>query len=155
MSVPLLKLQEAWRQCQRHRHYLQYSLSALEPLLPLTGAALAQLSDETVQDLDQFIYRFSKLQDAMGTGLFPALLGHLQEPYEDRPMVDRLHRLEQLGFLPDSEQWQTLRVLRNRLTHDYPDDDQLKAASLNEAVAQALVLFDVLARIEPALAASH
>lgn len=66
--------------------------------------------------------RFGKLQDAIGTRLLPSVLLYLQEPYEDRPMLDKLHRLEKLGYIENSEQWQTLRILRNRFAHEYPDD---------------------------------
>jgi hypothetical protein len=41
-----------------------------------------------VQDLDQFVLRFSKLQDAIGARLLPALLTDLLEPYERRPMPE-------------------------------------------------------------------
>jgi hypothetical protein len=107
---------------------MQHALQALRPSLPIQGQGLAQLDDEQVQDWDQFILRFTKLQDAVGAQLYPALLAHLQEPYEDRPMLDKLNRLEKMGYLTSAEQWQTLRVIRHRLTHDYPTDDALTAA---------------------------
>lgn len=107
---------------------MQHALQALRPSLPIQGQGLAQLDDEQVQDWDQFILRFTKLQDAFGAQLYPALLAHLQEPYEDRPMLDKLNRLEKMGYLASAEQWQTLRVIRHRLTHDYPTDDALTAA---------------------------
>ena len=73
----------------------------------------------------------------------------MQEPYEDRPMLDKLNRLEKMGYLASAEQWQTLRVIRNRLTHDYPTDDALKAAYLNDAVQAVTVLGDLLDRVKP------
>jgi len=120
----------------------------------MTAAALRLLNDEAVQDWDQFILRFTKLQDTMGARLFPALLDYLQEPYEDRPMLDKLHRLEKLGFIPKLEDWQGLRVIRNRFAHDYPEDDALKAAYLNEAVDAAHTLRAMLARFEPAISSA-
>lgn len=142
-----LALRQAWQTCQRHWHHMQHALQALRPSLPLTGQGLAQLDDERVQDWDQFILRFTKLQDAIGAQLYPALLAHLQEPYEDRPMLDKLNRLEKMGYLTSAEQWQSLRVIRNRLTHDYPTDDALKAAYLNDAIEAAAVLGALLDRV--------
>jgi len=49
-----------------------------EPLLPMTAHSLRVMDDESVQDWDQLILRFTKLQDAMGTRLFPAALDVLQ-----------------------------------------------------------------------------
>jgi hypothetical protein len=44
------------------------------------------------------------LQDALGAQLYPALLAYLQEPYEDRSMLDKLNRLEKMGYLVSVEQ---------------------------------------------------
>lgn len=151
-DVNRLRLQEAWQQCERHLHHLTHALTALRPRLPMTAAALATLSDEAVQDWDQFILRFTKLQDTMGSKLYPAVLAHLQEPYDDRPMLDKLNRLERLGYLSSVADWQSLRVIRNGFAHDYPDDDALKAAVLNQAVEAVPVLVDLLGRIQPVVA---
>lgn len=94
-----LRLLEPWRQCQLHMDHLDYALAALAPLLRATATSLSYMDDEVDQDCDQFILRFSKLQDVMSAQLYPALLGYLREPYEDRPMLDKLHRLESLAFL--------------------------------------------------------
>lgn len=146
-----VRLLDAWQQCQRHEHHMGHAMSAISPTLPLTATALSQLNDEAVQDWDQFVLRFTKLQDTLGARLFPALLEHLQEPYEDRPMIDKLHRLEKLGYLPKLDDWQALRVIRNRFAHDYPEDDALKAAYLNEAISAVPLLLALLAGIAPVM----
>jgi|TARA_B100000745_G_scaffold149737_1_gene97905 hypothetical protein len=115
--------------------------------LPLSGSQLAALDDAQIQSLDQFVLRFGKLQDAMGTRLFPSVLLYLQEPYEDRPMLDKLHRLEKLGYLEESEQWQSLRMLRNRFAHEYPDDPDKNAALLMLAIESVPSLVAMLERI--------
>jgi hypothetical protein len=48
------------------------------------------LDDESVQDWDQFVLRFTKLQDAIGNRLFPSLLDYLLEPSAEQPMIDKL-----------------------------------------------------------------
>ncbi len=78
-DVNRLRLQEAWQQCERHLHHLTHALTTLRPRLPMTAAALAALSDEAVQDWDQFILRFTKLQDTMGGKLYPAVLNQAAE----------------------------------------------------------------------------
>ena len=67
----MLVLQEAWRQCDRHMHHMLHALAALRGSLPLSPQSAATLDDEAVQDWDQFILRFTKLQDAMGARFFP------------------------------------------------------------------------------------
>jgi hypothetical protein len=144
-----LILEDAWRQCERHLHHMRHALSSLSPALPVTSDSLSCFDDEAVQDWDQFVLRFTKLQDAIGTRLFPAVLNFLQEPYEDRPMLDKLHRLEKLGYLPSIEAWNMLRSIRNHFAHDYPQDDALKAAYLNEAVSAVGQMESLLAHIKP------
>jgi hypothetical protein len=68
-------------------------------------------------------------------------------------MIDKLHRLEKLGYLDDGEQWHGLRVIRNRFAHDYPEDDALKAAYLNEAAGAVALLSTLLQRFEPLISA--
>jgi hypothetical protein len=144
-----LILEDAWRQCERHSHHMRHALASLSSALPVTADSLSRFDDEAVQDWDQFVLRFTKLQDAIGTRLFPAVLGYLQEPYEDRPMLDKLHRLEKLGYLPSIESWNMLRSIRNHFAHDYPQDDALKAAYLNEAVSAVAQIESLLAHIKP------
>jgi len=152
-DVTALVLQEAWRQCERHMHHLQHALSSISHNLPLTAQSVANLDDEAVQDWDQFILRFTKLQDAMGARLYPALLAYLQEPFEDRPMLDKLNRLEKLGYLESVEQWNVLRAIRNRFAHDYPQDDGMRAAYLNEAVNSAALLGTLLGKVQATIPA--
>jgi hypothetical protein len=52
------------------------------PLSPLTGEGMDLLTDEQVQDIDQFILRYTKLQDTMGTRLFTSILNYLYEPVD-------------------------------------------------------------------------
>ena len=140
-------LQEAWQQCERHLHHLKHALGSLT--LPITASNLSTMSDETVQDWDQFVLRYTKLQDAIGSRLFTAVLTLLQEPYEDKPMIDKLNRLEKLGYLDSVDQWNQLRIIRNHFAHDYPSDDALKAAYLNDAVRAVPTLEALLEKIRP------
>lgn len=64
-------------------------------------------------------------------------------------MLDKLHRLEKLGYLPNIESWNTLRSIRNHFAHDYPQDDALKSAYLNEAVSAVPQMESLLAKIKP------
>lgn len=150
-----LRLTDAWQQCQRHVHHLNHALHALGPMLPASASALTGLSDEQVQDWDQFILRFTKLQDAMGSRLFPAVLTYLQEPFEDRPMLDKLHRLEKLGYLSSVQSWQNWRAIRNSFAQDYPEDNALKAGYLNLATDIVPELLDTLDRIAPIVDAAN
>ena len=83
---------------------------------------------------DQFVARFSKLQDAMGAKLFPAILELTKEQGNLTAFIDQLNRLEKIGAIPSSEQWLRLREMRNQFAHDYPEDPQIQSSLLNKAL---------------------
>ena len=66
----------------------------------------------------------------------PVTLRQLAEPFEDWPMRDRLNRLEKLGYL-GVDDWLRWRELRNRLAHEYPDQPDLRFATLKTSIAAA------------------
>jgi hypothetical protein len=113
----------------------------LADIFPLTEDRLSALNDEKLAHLDQFIYRFTKLQDSMARRLLPSLYTWLENDPTPRPFIDILNRLEQLGVLTDVASWQRFRNLRNNLAHDYPESRDQTVATLNE-------LFDTWQELE-------
>ena len=144
IEVPLIKLQDAWRESERHVYHLIHALSSISAFSPLTGESIDLLTDEQVQDIDQFILRYTKLQDTMGSRLFTSILNYLYEPVDNRPMLDVLHRLEKLGLIDSIEMWQKVRIVRNRFAHDYANDPEKNAAQLNMAFASTIDLYNML-----------
>ncbi|MBW6487270.1 MAG: hypothetical protein K0B01_14090 [Syntrophobacterales bacterium] len=126
-----LKIEAALFEGEAHRLRLCTGAKKLAPFFPLTPDSLNALEDETVSWLDQFIYRFTKLQDAMGTRLFPALAFMISGNDEPRPFLDTLNMLEKIGVVSSVEEWQTLRAARNNLAHEYPGSDEQRSAILN------------------------
>ena len=125
------KVESALLEGEAHRLRLVSGTGKLMPFFPLTSESLDGLADETVSYLDQFIYRFTKLQDTMGTKLFPALVCMITGSDAPRPFLDILNQLEKAGIISSSETWQTLRALRNNLAHEYPDSSEQCVAILN------------------------
>jgi len=128
--------------------------------MPLTEKSYINLTDEEIQDIDQFILRYTKLQDTMGNRLFPAILNYLNEPFEERPMLDKLNRLEKLGYINKVENWQAIRTIRNKFAHDYPDDPDknvahLNVAHLNVALESISDLYSILNTINKQLKDSY
>ncbi|WP_295879903.1 hypothetical protein [uncultured Thiohalocapsa sp.] len=128
-------LETAVWQGDRHLSVLE---QALRDWQRAPAADLAELDADAdkLRVLDQLLFRFTKLQDAMGTRLVPATLAALSEPFEDWAMIDRLSRLEKLGFL-DVEAWLHWREIRNQLSHEYPERPETRFAALAAAVTAA------------------
>ena len=93
------------------------------------------MDEETIGFLDQFIFRFSKLQDLMGIRLFPFILEALAEPVSDKAFIDILNRLEKLEILDSAFDWIQLRKIRNDIAHEY-------TATLMERIAGINILFE-------------
>ncbi|RQW28153.1 hypothetical protein EHS17_07250 [Rhodobacteraceae bacterium CH30] len=135
-QVPHARLNAALAEAHSHLSALQEALADWQLAQPVTG--LAQIDgDKALKRLsDQLLFRFIKLQDALGMRLIPATLAVLAEPFEAWPMQDRLNRLEKLGYL-SSNQWLQWRDIRNRLAHEYPDDIEGRWANLQQAIQAA------------------
>lgn len=142
------KLEPALRECRLHERRLAYALEQLSGKLPVTAVQWAELGDETVADVDQLLFRYNKLQDAMGQRLFPAILMLGGDWSEDQTFLDRLDLLEKLGAISSAQQWNEIRAIRNKLTHEYPDAPELNAANLNRVVDSIVALRATLDQAE-------
>ncbi|NBC28722.1 MAG: hypothetical protein GVY29_01880 [Spirochaetes bacterium] len=133
MSDPVTAtIESAITECEAHRQKLEQGQTRLSSVFPLTERRLSGLDEQSVTLLDQFIYRFTKLQDSMARRLLPSLYQYLEADNQPRPFLDLLHRLEQLEIVSSVERWQQLRALRNNLAHDYPENTAQTVATLNE-----------------------
>lgn len=100
--------------------------------MPLRAENYLQLTDNEVAHIDQFLFRFSKLQDAMGEKLFLLILELLKEEnVKNKPFIDILNRLEQIGLLEDKTIWLELRKIRHSIAHQYEDAPQQMVEALN------------------------
>ena len=109
--------------------------------MPLDENKYQQLSDDEIEHIDQFLFRFAKLQDAIGEKLFMLLLEFLKEENtRTRPFIDILNRLEQLGFLDDKNVWLELRKIRNNIAHQYEEEPKQAAEALNAIFASKSIL---------------
>ncbi len=117
--------------CFLHLQRIEFAKSKVSGLIPLSRKAYHSLSDEMISFLDQYIYRFSKLQDTMGNRLFPSLLQLLAEPIEDKAFIDILNRLEKIGIINSTQKWIQLRKIRNDIAHEYPSTLEERIEGIN------------------------
>lgn len=106
-----LKLKPALEECAMHRQRLHQAWLEAREFAPLRQPDAVELDDAQVRTLDQLVFRFGRLQDAMGVRL-----------------------------LPNAEQWQLLRELRNQTAQEYPAQPELARANLRRLVEHVPVL---------------
>ncbi len=98
---------------------------------------------EQIKSIDAFIFRFIKLQDFMGDKLFKELLKRVGEYKDNMSLLDVLDRLEKLEIIDNSDRWIEYRIIRNKLTHEYPNNE----ADILEGIKLALVYFAEMGNI--------
>ena len=128
--------------CCKHETRLQFALTRTQHLYPFTLEKIEHLNEEELGILDSLLIRFSKLQDTLGEKVFPLLLECLGERVDSMSFIDKLNKLEKLEILPSAQWWKNLRVIRNALTHEYPDNPEFMVKILNETVAEAKSLIN-------------
>ena len=133
--------------CDRHAVRLIWAMQKMGLWLPISATRFQEFNDDEVAVLEVFSNRFGKLQDAMGAKLFPLTLEIAKEPDEFPAFIDKLNRLEKIGAISSVEQWLGFRAVRNQFSHDYPDDSEQNAATLNLAYSQATALLNVLEQV--------
>ena len=144
------KIQRVLNECQKHKQRILEASEDLDKLMPLDEKSYKSLSKDEIQALDQFLFRFSKLQDAMGRKLFRLIL-ILKEGDEEfvnsLNFIDILNHLEKMKILY-AKQWKELRDIRNELAHNYDDDSQEMAEILNIIYTKKDDLFVILKNIK-------
>jgi uncharacterized protein with HEPN domain len=128
---------------EKEAHYLQSVVRRLFPVQDiLTSEQLNSLlaTDEGVDRLESFVGKFSRMQDTLVDKLLPRFLIAVGE--EPGTALDNLRRAERLGLIRDPDQWLAMRRLRNRLVHEYVNDNTELAAALESARQTTAEMFN-------------
>lgn len=142
------RLEREFDICDRHIQRISEALNRLSVDLPMSVECYANLDEEQIRCMDQFIFRFSKLQDAIGTKIFRYVLDYLDEDISSLPMRDVLNRLERYHFIDSAEEWSYIRELRNEIAHDYPLLENEAVSVLNELISKVPVLTEIYTRLK-------
>jgi len=148
VELTQLVIQRVFAECEKHMLRIRTASADMVSMMPLTEHAYSNLNDEQVRVVDQFLFRFSKLQDVVGEKLFKTLLLLLDEPVENLPFLDILNRLEKLELIESAQTWRELRYDRNDLAHNYEDDPVEAANLINNLYNKREVLFGFVDRIK-------
>lgn len=132
MNKFYVKLSAALKECEKHLLRLNSAYEKMNNFMPLSPEKYQQLTDDEIEHIDQYLFRFSKLQDAIGERLFKSVLLYLGEEIHNKSFIDVFNRLEQLEIIENYDQWMELREIRNELTHEYDDNPSENAEKINK-----------------------
>lgn len=125
------KLLETLAICDLHFQRMMFAFNSINKYFPITEFNYSQISPIELALFDQLIYRFSKLQDSMGTRLFKQVLEALEEDVSGLPFIDILYKMEKLNLLENAKDWISLRQTRNTISHEYPFYKEIQIEELN------------------------
>lgn len=140
-------LTELYEECGRHLQALSEAMQRCPS--PLTLDHFRTRNPDLIATLDQFAYRFSKLQDVMSVQLFRQFAVQiLKEPVESVPIIDILNLLERYRFLDSVQRWQEIREIRNQIAHEYHLDIEELILTLRIAFTMVDEMAEMIARMK-------
>lgn len=130
-----------------HTDRLLDVLNTLECLYPLDNTNLKTITTENKDKLDVLAFRFSKLQDLLGTKIFREYLSVLQYPVEDKNFLELLKELDKEKII-DIDIWSEFRGVRNSISHDYPFEEDEKLEAINYLIKNVKYLINITKTIK-------
>jgi hypothetical protein len=117
-------------------------------LFPIEAEAVKNMNENHLLWVELLINRFGKLQDFMGNKIIDAFLEKQEENISNLTMLDKIHKLEKLGIIEDSELWKEMRKARNHMAHEYPDQPEIVAKYMNQLFYLTPKLLDILSALK-------
>jgi uncharacterized protein with HEPN domain len=124
-------LTECIKIAQIHVIRINYARLKLVSYFPISVELLEQITEEELPILELYTSRFAKLQDLLGNKIFTLFLEQMGKNVEQMSLIDKINELKKLAIIDNAYDWQSMREIRNHLTHEYPDQPEITAKYLN------------------------
>ena len=148
LDLDKIKLYKYLNECDKHLLRVEEAYSDIEESIPLSVQKYKILSKDEVQAIDQYLYRFSKLQDTLRQKIFRLVL-NIYEPFDESiPFIDVLNKLEKLDFLESAKEWINLRDKRNKIAHQYDDEPYEMTQAINDVLTQKDIIKAIYLKIK-------
>ena len=148
INIDEIKIKKYLNECDKHKMRVQKAYDDIKNILPLSSKKYLQLNDEDIKTIDQYLFRFSKLQDTIGEKLFRFIVSEYIEDISRLSFIDMLNQLEKIGILESVDEWSSLRNARNNIAHQYDDEPEDMADAINKMFAQKDILVDIYNNIK-------
>jgi hypothetical protein len=148
LDIVKLRIEKVINECDKHLKRLREAYAEMSSFMLLTSEKYENLDEEKIRIIDQYFYRFLKLQDAIGEKLFKLALSQYEENIEKLPFIDILNRLEKYSLIKSINLWNDLRKIRNDITHEYDDDPIEMTDLINKLYSKKEVIEDIFLGIK-------
>jgi len=145
LSVELTAaLHEKMRHLEKMRNHLVYSRGDVAEWWSC-DTPFGDWSERQLASLVAFKSRFAELQDHLASAM--RMIAAIEN--EDTRMFSYvINYMEQIGVLEDMLEWQKVRDLRNAATHDYSEEDKIKAQHFECLLQDTTYLLGVFERMK-------
>ena len=148
LSMENIRLQKYFKECEKHLLRMEQAYSEVKDLLPLSHNQYSDLKDEEVKNIDQFLFRFSKMQDTIGDKIFKTILQDYNPDFQKLSFLDFLHELEKREIITSAQDWIILRKVRNNIAHQYDDESEEMSQAINDIFAQFSTLKQIFEKLK-------
>lgn len=142
MSKELTILLRNYAACAQRIAKLAYSLNKNLALFPLTVESAKHLTDEQEESIDALILRYSQSVAMMQDHLFRGIAYVEQEDVSDKSNRDKTLLMEKLGAIRSADEFGTAALLRNKFSHHYPEEADVRIERLNLVIQEAEFVMD-------------
>jgi len=133
-------------EAEKHIDKIRKANIILDKVMPIDIEKLENLSEQQQDKLDILAFRFSKLQDLLGDKIFRNILEYsgfnIQQSF-----VKLLSELEKEEIL-ELNRWIELRDARNKIAHEYPDNEDNLTSSINFIYENSSYLIELIDKLE-------
>ncbi len=148
MDTKKLRIEKYINECNKHQIRIVEAYEEVKGVFPLSGKRYSTLSNMEVKNIDQYLFRFTKMQDTIGENIFRLIAEDFVEDINKLTFIDTLNQLEKVRILDSVEDWKNLRKIRNNIAHQYDDEVDEMADAINKIVAQKDILIDIFNKIK-------
>ncbi|MCF6267459.1 MAG: nucleotidyltransferase domain-containing protein [Desulfuromusa sp.] len=148
LNLTKIKVKRYLNECDRHLQRIEEAYDDINPLLPLSVEKYINLTKDEVQAIDQYLFRFAKLQDTLGDKLFRLILKEYEPTDEILPFIDMLNKLEKLGFINSAREWMNLRKIRNEISHQYDDEPEEMSQAINNILNHKEIIKEIYLKVK-------
>jgi len=148
LNIDEVRLKKYISECDKHLQRMEEAFDDMKNILPLNSQKYLTLEKDIVQDIDQYIFRFSKLQDTLGDKIFKLILKKYEDENYVMPFIDLLNKLEKYELIASSKEWIYLRRLRNEISHQYDDEPEEMSQAINNFISQKDVIKNIFINIK-------
>ena len=138
------RLPKYFAKIDAHIALIDEALEVLQEKLPIND--YKNLSSLEKFALNTLIFRFSKLQDLLGSKVFRSYLEYSGFETSEKSFFELLKEIEKEGIV-DIDTWDELRKLRNQIAHEYLEEEDEAIEKINLFIQRSQELINIANRL--------